>query len=101
MRIDSAIGAWCSLIREIEAMSTSPTDSGIESENGHGAGEPVDLNMAPVEPPPQEQEKTLTDHLNKRLLASFLNRLDNGQVDLPAGASGPPREENEWEDTES
>ena len=75
-------------------------DSGIESENGHssGDGEPVDLNMVPVEPPPQEQEKTLTDHLNKRLLESFLNRLDMGRVDLPPGASGTPGEDA-WEDS--
>ena len=77
---------------------SSPSDSGIESENGHSAAEPVDLNMAPAEPPPQEQETTLTDHLNKKLLESFLNRLDTGAVDLPAGAGGPPRDEGGWED---
>lgn len=92
-------------------MSSSPLDSGIESENGHSDDaavplraadrqerEPVDLNMQPAEPPPQEQEKTLTDHLNRKLLESFLDRLDNGRIDLPPGAVGTPQEDG-WEDS--
>ena len=78
-------------------------DSGIESENGQSDGPPaaaVDLNMMPAEPPPQEQEKTLTDHLNKRLLQSFLDRLDAGGVDLPSEAGGASRDDD-WEDTDS
>ena len=94
-------------------MSSSPTDSGIESENGHNGDpavpirvadrpepEPVDLNMQPAEPPPQEQEKTLTDHLNKKLLQSFLDRLDSGRMDVIPGATGVPEErEDGWEDS--
>ena len=85
---------------------TSPSDSGIESENGggggrEGAGEVVDLNMMPAEPPAQEQEKTLTDHLNKKLLQSFLDRLETGRVDLPPEARGPSQEGDGWEDTDS
>lgn len=86
----------------------SSSDSGIESENGHdadpvarrlGDGQAFDLNMQPAEPQPQEQEKTLTDHLNKRLLESFLSRLDSGRADLPPGFLHPheEREEN-WEE---
>lgn len=83
-------------------MSTSPSDSGIESENnGDGAAEPVDLNMVPAEPQSQEQEKSLTDHLNKKLLESFLNRLDTGRVDLPSGAGGASQEEDGWDDADS
>ena len=64
--------------------------------NGVGAGENV------VDPEPQEEERTLTDHLNKRLLESFLARLDSGSMQLPPGARGadPPEEEDgqEFED---
>ena len=95
----------------------SSTDSGIESENGHDGNaaaapgrvadrhnqqeEPVDLNMQPAEPQPKEQEKTLTDHLNKRLLESFLGRLDAGGMGLPQGAVGhvPEEKEDNWEDS--
>lgn len=91
----------------------SSSDSGIESENGHSGDpaipqrvadipdpEPVDLNMQPAEPPPQEQEKTLTDHLNKKLLESFLNRLDTGQMNLPPGAMTSPNETRDnWDDS--
>ena len=92
-------------------MSSSPLDSGIESENGTSDDpavpvrvadrqerEPVDLNMQPVEPPPQEREKTLTDHLNKKLLQSFLGRLDTGQIDLPPGAVSTTQDDG-WEDS--
>jgi hypothetical protein len=56
-----------------------------------------------VDPEPQEEEeRTLTDHLNKRLLESFLARLDSGSMQLPQGARGadPPEEEDgqEFED---
>lgn len=91
----------------------SSSDSGIESENGHNGDpavpervadrqdrEPVDLNMQAAEPQPQEQEKTLTDHLNKKLLQSFLSRLDSGRVDLPPGVVGASEEkEDGWGDS--
>ena len=86
----------------------SSSDSGIDSEEappeaGGGGAVPVlrgDLNLQPAEPPPQEQEKTLTDHLNKRLLESFLNRLDTGGMELPPGAQRHPEENEEnWEDS--
>lgn len=91
----------------------SSSDSGIESENGQdgapaaagrgGGGQRElegDLNMQPAEPQPPEVEKTLTDHLNKRLLESFLNRLDSGSMDLPPGGRRPPEErEDNWEDS--
>ena len=90
----------------LEIMSS--TDSGISSEEdppeaGGGGAAPAlrgDLNMQPAEPPSQEQEKTLTDHLNKRLLESFLNRLDTGGVELPPGAQHRTEENEEsWEDS--
>ncbi len=56
-----------------------------------------------IDPEPQEEEeRTLTDHLNKRLLESFLVRLDSGSMQLPQGARGadPPEEDDgqEFED---
>ncbi len=36
-----------------------------------------------VEEPKAEEERNLTDHLNKRLLESFLSRLDSGAVQFP------------------
>lgn len=93
---------------------SAPSDSGIESENGHNGDaalparvadrqerEIVDLNMQPTEPQPQEQEKTLTDHLNKKLLQSFLNRLDAGGMGLPQGVAGGGAEDKEenWENS--
>lgn len=48
---------------------------------------------------PQEEEKTLTDHLNKRLLESFLSRLQEGAVRFPPNASPQPPPDNEQEDS--
>lgn len=36
---------------------------------------------------PKEEEKTLTDHLNKRLLESFLSRLEEGSFKVPVDTS--------------
>ena len=47
------------------------------------------------EPEPQEEERTLTDHLNKKLLSSFLRKLDSGAVQFPAGVHDPAAEEEE------
>ena len=48
----------------------------------------------------KEEEKTLTDHLNKKLLESFLQRVDQGEFDqFVSGneAKGDSNEE-EWSD---
>ena len=91
--------------------------SGSENEQG----QPIEHNGPPQEPEApaavngpvvngvgaeaeleQEEERTLTDHLNKKLLESFLARLDSGSMELPPGARGndPPEEEDvdEFED---
>lgn len=44
---------------------------------------------------PKEEEKTLTDHLNKRLLESFLGRLEQGTFQVPVSTT----EENEDDDS--
>lgn len=59
------------------------------------------VNGEGEEPEPQEEERTLTDHLNKKLLESFLARLDSGSMQLPPGARGndlPEEEENDFDD---
>ena len=48
-----------------------------DEETSPSTHEPV-----PTEPP-QEEERTLTDHLNKKLLESFLTRLQQGTIELP------------------
>lgn len=40
----------------------------------------TDQRPAEVAPPPPPSPPDLTDKLNKRLLTSFLDRLNNGQV---------------------
>ena len=46
---------------------------------------PMDCTPSQVEQPKEEikkeEEKTLTDHLNKKLLESFLQRMDKGEFD--------------------
>ena len=46
---------------------------------------------------PKEEDRTLTDHLNKKLLQSFLARLEDGSMQFPAGDEEQNGEE-EWED---
>ena len=51
------------------------------------------------EPEPEpEVEKTLTDHLNKKLLQSFMQRLESGNMQFPQGVQEPMEEEGEFED---
>ena len=62
---------------------------------------PAELQVDPAlesgEPEPQEEERTLTDHLNRKLLSSFLSKLDSGAIQFPAGVQGPAVEEEEDE----
>ena len=47
----------------------------------------------------KKEERTLTDHLNKKLLESFLNRLEDGSVSFPDANEGNVEEEdNDFED---
>lgn len=54
-------------------------------------------------PAQQQEERTLTDHLNKRLLQSFLNRLEEGSVAVPSNTSSNEEKEdsNEFDDETS
>ena len=49
------------------------------------------------EPEPQEEERTLTDHLNKKLLQSFLDRLESGNMQFPPQAQPAVEQEEDWE----
>ena len=52
----------------------------------------------PIPAAPQEEERTLTDHLNKRLLQSFLTRLEEGGFVLPQNTT-PTEERDKDEDS--
>ena len=60
------------------------------------------VNHDSSEQPAEEKELTQTDHLNKRLLESFMNRLDDGSFQVPHSAnsdSGPiPKESDDFDD---
>lgn len=62
--------------------------------NGEHAAE---LQAADEEPAEEERERTLTDHLNRKLLESFLNRLESGDMNFPPGTEGA-QDEEEWND---
>ena len=65
--------------------------------NGNSSEDASTINSEVVTDAPKEEEKTLTDHLNKRLLESFLSRLQDGAVQFPPNASpqSPPDIEQE------
>ena len=46
----------------------------------------------------KEEERTLTDHLNKKLLESFLNRLEEGSMSFPDTNQENSEEDNDFED---
>lgn len=50
-----------------------------------------------LEPKP-EHERTLTDHLNKKLLESFLSRLDTGSMTFPDQTNSEQELEEDFED---
>lgn len=45
-----------------------------------------------LEIPGKEEEKTLTDHLNKKLAESFLSRMDAGTTGFPNLPQPPPKQ---------
>lgn len=47
----------------------------------------------------QREDRTLTDHLNKKLLESFLARLKDGSMQCP-GVDEEQNGEEDWEDKE-
>lgn len=46
----------------------------------------------------KEEERTLTDHLNKKLLESFLSRIDAGTTGFPNLPRVPPKDQVEGEE---
>lgn len=58
------------------------------SASASGSGDEVVKERMPVDNPEpenqaKEEERTLTDHLNKKLLESFLARMDAGTTGFP------------------
>lgn len=52
-----------------------------------------ETDTMPIDSPqtPKEEERTLTDHLNKKLLESFLARMDAGTTGFPNLPQAPAR----------
>ena len=48
--------------------------------------------------PEPEHERTLTDHLNKKLLESFLSRLDTGNMTFPDQTKNEQELEEDFDD---
>lgn len=109
-----------SLRTEMEAMAFSDNEGSRTDEEGlpaavQSSAEPSDLSPA-VSPRPEsesetkeqkgrEEERTLTDHLNKRLLSHFLEKLNQSDLTLPgvqqldcavAGEEDSNRAVDEW-----
>ena len=75
------------------AMSAEAMETDQPSTDGPEHSSQTDQAAGDVEEEPQpEQEKTLTDHLNKKLLESFLSRLDSGSMSFPPQTTGQPSE---------
>ena len=66
-------------------------------QNGVGSSDEETEGIPPQQP--ATEERTLTDHLNKRLLESFLNRLDQGTFEVPNDQTTTTRQEDEDPDS--
>lgn len=53
--------------------------------------EKMPVDNPELENPGKEEEKSLTDHLNKKLLESFLSRMDAGTTGFPNLPQLPPK----------
>lgn len=82
--------------------------SGDDDQQGGSPPEPQqveeDMMVNGQEEDVKEEEKTLTDHLNKKLLSSFLSRLESGNFQFPSvqtqqQATENGEEEQEFEDS--
>ncbi len=62
--------------------------------------QPREIVEAEEDEPRPEEERNLTDHLNKRLLESFLTRLDSGAMQFPPATAGKQEDsDGEFEDS--
>ena len=64
----------------------SEQDTGTETDK-------MPVDNPELDNPAKEEERTLTDHLNKKLLESFLSRMDTGTTGFPNLPQPPPKEE--------
>jgi len=80
--------------------STELMDTDPSSDNSpEDVQSKVDQTVEEVEPKPK-QEPTLTDHLNKKLLSSFLSRLDSGAMNFPPQTNTQDKcEEDDFNDS--
>lgn len=78
-------------------------ENSVVCENGVNGtssdGEPTKLpSDVPQETAEEPREPTLTDHLNKKLLQSFLTRLDGGNFNFPDSSHSKPNNNDEADD---
>lgn len=77
-------------------------DDGTSTVQVQQNGVESDGELQSQEQPVEAKEPTLTDHLNKRLLESFLNRLEDGSFQVPASATSAvrpsPEESSEFDE---
>jgi len=76
-----------------ESQTQRSTTGGLGSEESKM---PVD-SPSPVNSE-KEEERTLTDHLNKRLLESFLARIDAGTTGFPNLPQPQPKQDKETDE---
>ena len=75
-------------------MTDPATDEGrVSTAEQVQANSEVAEDMIVDEEAAKEEERTLTDHLNKKLLSSFLARLDSGDVQFPS--NGQPQQQQQ------
>ena len=92
----------------ILSLNTQLMSSSDQENKSNQSEEVMDVEVVDQGPPcPQanhdaepdtEEERTLTDHLNKKLLQAFLQRIESGTMQLPEGAQGTAEEGDEFND---
>lgn len=66
-----------------------------DDKSSQEADEKMPVDNPELEHTVKEEERTLTDHLNKKLLSSFLSRIDAGTTGFANLPQPLPKEEEE------
>ncbi len=77
-------------------VSDTPEAMQTEESQNTNCTQPVASTDEEVQEP--EQERTLTDHLNKKLLESFLSRLDSGNIQFPQASAEEEGQAGEFDE---
>lgn len=92
-------------LQRVEDSRQEEEEAGTAMEQNGETGEElvpaVEEEMPPVcQLTAEEKERTLTDHLNKKLLSSFLEKLNQAEFPLPAALQTLQRNGDEGESSE-